>query len=123
MTLLCPFKQFFTKDLLFCQRYRFVCSIGFKPTRWLIPPVSVSHMQSRSYVHLLNDDDISNVSISEIKRSIKSHYDSFSEGNACLSIECPSCKEKKQANKEVGKLCINFKTGINLTNLSKTHIK
>ena len=114
MSLYSSFNRFLTKDmnLVFHQRYRLYSSISLKLTRCSSLKVPrASHVPSRRYVHVLNEDDISNVSLPEIKRSIKSHFDGFSEGNACLSIECPSCKEKQASKEAVGKLCINFKTG------------
>lgn len=66
-------------------------------------------------VHVLTNDENCSISSVEIRRTVKSQFGGYEDGHTCISVECPSCKERlsnsaDSANK-IGKLQINLRTG------------
>ncbi|XP_057372006.1 twinkle mtDNA helicase-like [Daphnia carinata] len=66
-------------------------------------------------LHVLADEDRYDVSSTEIRRVIKSHFGGYQEGFTCVTVNCPSCNTlsstTKEASNDLGKLHINLRTG------------
>jgi hypothetical protein len=89
---------------------RFSTNVNAFRVHCLSPNHFTTYLQIRK-IHLLNDDGMTKVSISEIKRNLKTHFSGFLEGNACLIVDCPCCKENSLNVSSLGTMTINQITG------------
>ncbi len=84
-----------------------VTSPAGHPLRCCLPlPSSASHVSVRR-LHQLRGEDVPNVTASEMKKILRSHLKSLTEGHTCLAAECPQCRNPEGQ----GRLTINTRTG------------
>uniref|UniRef100_A0A0P6GQX8 DNA 5'-3' helicase n=1 Tax=Daphnia magna TaxID=35525 RepID=A0A0P6GQX8_9CRUS len=79
-------------------------------SKLIVPSSATTHS-----LHVLADEDRYDISSTEIRRVIKSHFGGYQEGFTCVTVNCPSCNTLSSTNKEasndLGKLHINLRTG------------